>query len=388
MDRLIVIVVSAGNGAPPYDPSIERSVSHYPSYLLGAQNRLFAPAMAANVVTVGAIANGAGLPGGLYDQPQVQAITEVDEPSPFTRIGPGVTGMVKPDLCDYGGTLIFDGVTQRLQKGTTMPSAGVLSLHNRPLVRLFTADSGTSFAAPFVAYKAGHILRRFPTASANFVRALLVSSAQVPENAVLRLQAYGDEAIRNVCGYGQPDLTRSLYSDDDRVVLYAEDTLDVDHFAVFEVPIVDEFRQVPGRRQIKVTLAFDPPVRHTRAEYLGIRMSYRLVRERDPKFIFEHYRQRTKAEGRSPELPARFNCGLEPGPSLRDKGTIQTSSFTFQRNVDGYGDRYYLVVRCEGQWATNFVAQQRYAVVVELSHKAEQPVRLYQRIRQRVRLPA
>ena len=239
-----------------------------------------------------------------------------------------------------------------------------------------------------VAYKAGHILRRFPDASANLIRALLASSAEVPESAALRLQSFGENAVRNVCGYGQPDLTHSLYSDDARVVPYADDVLDIDHFAVFEIPIVEEFRQVPGRREIKVALAFDPPVRHSRSDYLGVRMCYRLVRGRDSDFIFEHYRQRTKAEGRAPELPARFLCSLEPGPSLRDRGTMQVSSFTFQRNVDGYGDRYWLVVRCEGQWAASFVAHQRYAVVVEISHQAEQIVQLYQRIRQRVRLPA
>jgi hypothetical protein len=387
-DLDVVIVVSAGNGTPPYHRSVERSVSDYPAYLLVGQNRLFAPAMAANVLTVGAIANGPGLPGGDYDQVQVQPITQRDEPSPFTRIGPGVGGSVKPDLCDYGGTLVFDGVTQSLKKGAHWPSAGVLTLNHRPLEHLFTADSGTSFSAPMVAYKAGHILRRFPNVSANLIRALLGSSAQIPENAAIRIQPYGEVALRNVCGYGRPDLARSLYSDDDRVVLYADEVLDIDHFAVFEIPIVDEFRRVPGRRQIKIALAFDPPVRHSRSDYLGTRMSYRLVRGQNSDFIFEHYRQRTKAEGRVPELRARFVCNLEPGPNLRDKGTMQVSSFTFERNVDGYGDRYYLVVRCEGQWAANFVARQRYAVVVEMSHKAEQVVQLYQRIRQRVRLPA
>jgi hypothetical protein len=205
----VVIIVSAGNGNPPHR-SAERSVSDYPAYLLTDQNRLFAPAMAANVITVGAIANGAGLPGGLYDQPQVQAITRSDEPSPFTRVGPGVSGAVKPDFCDYGGTLVFDGVTQNLKKGANWPSAGVFSLSNRPVERLFVSDSGTSFSAPLVAYKAGHILRRFPTASANLVRALLASSAEVSENAVLRLQPYGEEAVRNVCGYGQTRLNPLL----------------------------------------------------------------------------------------------------------------------------------------------------------------------------------
>ena len=114
-------------------------------------------------------------------------------------------------------------------------------------------------------------------------------------------------------------------------------------------------------------------------------MSFRLIRGCAPDLIFEHYRRRTKEEGAFPELAGRFNCSLSPGPQAREKGTVQCATATFKRNVEEYGDDYYLVVRCEGGWAT-FLDRQRFAVVVEISHKAE--VQLYERIRQRIRLPA
>jgi hypothetical protein len=135
-----------------------------------------------------------------------------------------------------------------------------------------------------------------------------------------------------------------------------------------------------------VALAFDPPVRHTRADYAGVGMSFRLVRGCDPSLIFDHYRRRTTAEGPRPEINNRYNCLLEPGPRERERSTLQVASVTFSRRTEAYGDDYYVLVRCEGGWAAGFETHQRFALVVELSHQAE--VQLYTRLRTRIRLPA
>jgi hypothetical protein len=115
-------------------------------------------------------------------------------------------------------------------------------------------------------------------------------------------------------------------------------------------------------------------------------MSFRLVRGCDPALIFQHFRRRTQDEGRRPDIDNRYNCHLEPGPRERERGTLQTASVTFSRGTELYGDTYYLVVRCEGGWASGFETRQRFAVVVELIHRAE--IQLYARLRARVRLPA
>jgi hypothetical protein len=236
-----------------------------------------------------------------------------------------------------------------------------------------------------VAHKAAQVLTRFPDASANLIRSLLAGAAQVPGEAELKLQPLGGEALRSVCGHGQVDPIRAAYSDDHRVVLYAEDELPYDHFAVYQLPIPELF-QNGGRRTIRVPLAFDPPVRHTRADYAGVGMSFRLVRGCDPALIFDHFRARTQSEGRRPDLANRYNCDLEPGPRERERGTLQCASVTFSRGAEAYGDNYYVVVRCERGWASAFETRQRFALVVELTHQAE--VQLYARLRTRVRLPA
>jgi hypothetical protein len=80
----------------------------------------------------------------------------------------------------------------------------------------------------------------------------------------------GDDAVFNLLGYGLPDVARALESEDNRVILFAEDTLATDKFAVYEVPIPDVF-QTKGARQIRVALSFDPPVRHTRLDYADLK---------------------------------------------------------------------------------------------------------------------
>jgi hypothetical protein len=381
----VVIIVSAGNRSPRGGNRLEQAVTEYPRYLVEDANRFFEPAGALNVITVGALAHGEGLDPDRADDVRVRPITRELEPSPFSRVGPGPGGATKPDVVEVGGTLIFDPVVARLRGGEELASAGVLTLYHRYLDRLFTGGSGTSYAAPRVAFSAAQILTRFPQASANLVRALLVGSADIPEASRDRLQLLGTEAMRNICGHGLVDLERAAFSDDARVTLYAEDELALDHFAVYRIPIPDAFQAGNGERAIRVTLAFDPPVRHTRNDYAGLGMSFRLIRGCEPDLVFEHYRRREQAEGPFPELAPRYNCQLVPGPQAREKGTVQSATVTFKRGVEEYGDSYYLVVRCESGWATH-VDRQSFAVIVELMQKSE--VQLYERVQQRIRLGA
>ncbi|MGY3610964.1 MULTISPECIES: S8 family peptidase [unclassified Bradyrhizobium] len=323
----VVIIVAAGNRSPRGGNRVEQAVTEYPEYLLEPANRFYEPAGALNVITVGALAHGEGLDAAMIEDVRVRPITREREPSPFSRVGPGLGGATKPDVVDVGGTLIFDPIVARLRGGEDLASAGIITLHNDYLDCLFTAASGTSYAAPRVAFSAGQILGRLPQASANLVRALLVSSAEVPDTAHERLRLLGTEAIRAICGHGLIDLERATFSDDARVTLYAEDELAIDHFAVYRIPIPEPFQANNGERTIRVTLAYDPPVRHTRNDYAGVGMSFRLIRGCEPNLIFEHYRRRDQAEGPFPELALRFNCKLEPSPQSgrKDRSSARVS---------------------------------------------------------------
>lgn len=379
----VLIFVSTGNRTPRSGMAVEQGITHYPGYLLETANRLCEPAGAANIVTVGSIANGSGLGIRHEHDAHIQPITGTFEPSPFSRSGPGAGGIQKPDFVDVGGTMVFDAPSASLQCAPRLPEAGVITLNHDYIRQLTTSGTGTSYSAPLLANKAATLLHLFPQASANLIRALLAGAASVPEACEARLRGMDAADRARICGNGLVDVLRAAYSDDHRVVLYAEDQLEINHFAVYRVPIPVEF-QGNGRRTIRVSMAFDPPVRRTRAEYIGTKMNFRLLRGCPSEEVFAHFRARTADEGEPPDIPNRFKCALQPGPNSRDGYTLQTAAKAFVQDTANYGDEYFLVVRCAGGWAEEQEVAQRFAVVVELEHQPA--IQLYARLRQRVRV--
>jgi hypothetical protein len=377
-ERDLVIVVSAGNAATgaraPWGAQDDAILTSYPDYLTSPENRIIDPAIAANVITVGAIAHANGLPDDARDGPQLQHVAMRNEPCPATRSGPGINDAIKPDFCDYGGTLVFDGHTSRLIDGGRTASAGMLTLNDDYRQSLFTGATGTSYAAPRVAYKAALLAGRYPDASANLIRALLAISADIPQEAARRLEPQLPDGkpptkkLRQCLGYGVPDLARALASADERAVFYADrQEVELDQVALYAIPIPHEFRTTTGRRTIRVALAFDPPVRHTRLEYLGARMSFHLIRGMTDAAVLDFFRRRDDGSP-IPEIPATAKCNLEPGPNMRNSSTLQCATFTQSANSDRYGDVFYLAVFTERRWAGDDISRQRFAVAVELRH--------------------
>lgn len=382
----IVIIVSAGNRTDLWDAFGDGIVRRYPAYLVESANRILEPSSAANVLTVGSLAHGNGMEADDIDYVGVRPIADLDHPSPFTRTGPGVGGMIKPDLVDYGGTAVLDGVAQTVVSATPhRPSAGLKVLHHKYLEHHFTSKAGTSISAPRVSFKAASILSNLPNASANLIRALLAISGEHSDKT--RSQLPTEDLLQSICGHGNPDHVRAQTSEDSRVILYAEDKLPLDKFAVFEVPLPPEFTNTKGQRQIRVALAFDPPVRHTRLDYLGLSMGFHLTRGVSQEEVFAHFRkwEREERQSKALQLAKRFLCSLQPRPTRREKGTLQCGTFRANSAFAGYGERYYLVVRCESGWA-DWIEQQRFAVAVEIRHSANIP--LYQRISERIRVRA
>jgi len=378
----VVLVVCTGNadaGAlqAAHGPGI---VEVYPQYLLEEANRLLDPSGALNVLTVGSLAHVNGLAEG--DEVYIQPIARTDEPSPFTRVGPGIGGALKPDLVDYGGTAVFNGERQQIQSGQHKPAAGILSLHHRYTDKLFATFSGTSFAAPLVAHKVGLLIERFPQAGANFLRALLALSAEQPVAGLNRLNATHARDKHAVFGVGRSDLEAALFSEDDRVVLTADDVLAPDQFAVFELPITSEFQSESGLREIRVSLAFDPPVRRSRKDYPGVQMQFDLIRGTALQEVYDAYRALDKDEDKPESLLGRNRCAFVPSINLRKPGTLQTGTFTMRQDISSYGDTYFLVVRCLGRWAASLIEAQPYSIAVMLRHSAS--IRLYERMRVRL----
>lgn len=383
----VLIIVSAGNSKLPGDDKGEKLPKSYPKFLTDPSNRLVDPAIAANVLTVGAIAHGNGLRVDEDDGVQVQPITDVNEPSPVTRCGPGINNAIKPELSDFGGTVVYNGNIGKLVSGNSWSSAGVMTLSPNYRRSLFTTAAGTSFAAPRVAFKAGLLFSRFPEASASLIRALLAVCAEVPGDGIERFPKSKaspkriSEDVRKCMGYGVPNVERALSSEEKRVILVADrQEMYLDQMALYAVPLPEEFRTTKGKRFIRVSLAFAPPVRHTRMEYLGTRMSFHLVRGLTDEQIYEHFKRR-EDKTKPPSIPEACKCKLDPGFAARETSTLQCGTFTISRDSDYFQDTLYLAVFTHRRWAgEDTIMRQSYALAVELEHEGVNT--LYQRCEQ------
>lgn len=374
----VVFVVSAGNVSVvtnAFDEA-EALVNSAGRHLLDAAHRLVDPATAALAITVGAIAERAVTttpPGAQANDIRRPVAPNAGDPAPFTRVGPGVSGALKPEFVDDGGNLAWSGFgqTRRIHLD---PASAVLVLSNkhRGITGWFRHEVGTSFAAPRVSRVAAMVehalnahLGRPP--SANLIRAVLGAGA-APTND---LDGHcGNGATVKIAGYGRVDEDFALWSSDRRVVLFSEDEIPLDHFAMFEVPVPDEFLRLRGRKQLTAAVAYDPPTRARRAEYLGVSLDFDLFWGAEQDVLYEHYRTRIKDEGSFPKVDP-YKLKMEPGPGAnqafkwsRGRSTLQVARYEFQRATRP--NRWWLVVRIRRRWAPSEYDRQRFALALVL----------------------
>jgi hypothetical protein len=401
-DRNIVFVVAAGN----YRSAIEDNddlIDHYPDYLLDNESaRVIDPATSALSLTVGGLSYGAGrdyrIPEGRTDR---LVAGRMDWPSPFTRTGWGFAGSVKPDVVDYAGDL-------RYERGRIPDKPAYAGLPTTsknfgpPEGRLFRTVSGTSYSAPRVANLAARLMQEFPEASSNLIRALIIDSARVPVDRPPQLCRVdtGDERILRLYGHGKPDFERARWSGENGVLLLADDSIGLDTFELFLIPSLPEsFFASQGTGFISVSLVFDPPTRHTRADsYLGVTMGFDLFRNIAPERVADVLKAWDRDDVKEmedlpiPSLgtlrgdlnePARVS--LKPLAKRRNIGTAQRALVKVSNRAWRYnGQELVLAVICQRKWAPSDITHQRYALVVSVFHE-NSDVDLYTQIRQRAR---
>lgn len=396
----LVFVISAGN--LPYEAgSGEHLRTNYPNYLLDQAAQIIEPATSAISLTVGSLSLGTGSLRNPEDA-QTQAIARVcGYPSPFTRGGFGVDGMIKPDLVDFGGDLVVEG-------SRVIPNeAGVsiLTLAKNSTGSMFRAYCGTSFAAPRVANMAAQLFTQFPNATSNLIRALIINSATLPAEIPHVLQ--GDDTAQSrerlrIYGYGQPDLFRAKYSAENYTVLLEDDVqIPVGSFQIFEIPpLPEEYLRTEGTRILSISLAFDPPTRPTRGDsYLGVTMEFNLFKNLDKESIIgafvkasretstEEFTEISLEELKKQHPGKGITVDLSPGSRLRNKGCLQRGQVKISSRARGFDQQpLYLVLSCARKWAKQGeVDMQRYALVVSINHSNPE-VDLYNQLKLRTQI--
>lgn len=384
----VLFVVSAGNftgsEGGPSDWKAE-----YPQYLLSEEACLLDPAPALNALTVGSLAHyevprmGQRFP----NDPGYQAIARKNQPSPFSRSGPGPKGAIKPEVVEYGGNAYVDLRTARhVARGLTeLGEVGLL----RDFVggRLLGVNSGTSFAAPKVAHLAGRLLREYPDASANLLRAVIIAHSSHPEEAVDLLEDDESKMYR-LLGYGRPDGDAATFSSERNVTLIREDQLGENEHHFYEISLPEDFLRPPARRarRITVALAHTPLVRRTRLEYLASSFQFRVVRRDNLDEIVKTFR-RTALRDQEETIPEAGK--FRPTARQRSKGTVQAAKWEVRQVDSRWQDQklFVVVTRTVPPWAQNLANQEAYALVVVIEDRSEEQVRYYTQLSQRLRAP-
>lgn len=398
----IVFVVSTGNFKYENCHDYKKLKEAYPSYFYKMKEcRLIEPANSVTSITVGAIS----ISDEIINSPESLSRIHVsgrNHLSSITRIGPGVMNAIKPDFVAYGG----DRAVEIDYSGRYRPINNIgLSklLFGNDNEGLFTWSVGTSFAAPYISHILARILAKYPDISSNLLRTIIASSANIPTE--IRDQLYSvvedeetlgkeflyrnknnyNKILHYSTGYGYPEMDKCLESFENRVVLVADmksdhDKIKPDNMHIFEVPLPQEFRRAVGKKKVIISLAFNPPVRNTRLDYIGVSMDYRLIKGTSMEDVVNAYESQ-KGKDEPFTIDKKYECSLEPGTSLRGVGTLQRSVYEFSRDSNfNEHDKLFLVVNSKMNWSDE---PQEYAVVAVLESDDED-LKLYNIIKERI----
>jgi hypothetical protein len=165
----------------------------------------------------------------------------------------------------------------------------------------------------------------------------------------------------------------------------------VDTVVIHPIPMPEPFTQ--GRRAertIKVALAFDPPVRRRRREYLAGTMQLDLYRSIDIDDLADIVSRQDVADQRPPIRDRRRVSHLKPGPDSFRSSTLQVRTWQARQLDPNDGETYFLAVTHKTQtWARNAdYERQKYAIAVTVADEARTDINLYALISERLELPA
>jgi len=183
----------------------------------------------------------------------------------------------------------------------------------------------------------------------------------------------------------------ACWSTEGRVTVVGEDVVPFKTFHVYELRLPDAFLKLKGKRRITVTLAYDPPTRLSRRDYIANAMWLEVYRGLTTEQIIE-YRSRYQSDGEPPTVPNGNKLDFKPGGQTLRPSTVQSRSWESTRGTkmdrrpsEGDDPTFHIFAGCQPRFPDPLAEdRQRYALVVTLEHD-NQRVNLYQEVRQRVR---
>ncbi len=250
----------------------------YPDYLYERLSQVSNPAQSAFALTVGSVCIDT------FEDDDRESFGSRDEASAFTKTGPGIWGMIKPDVVEYGGDLVKQKVgslnlTEQMATSPELVKKGGFA----------SRDSvGTSYAAPRVAHIAAMIQTVLPNENALLYRALVVQSARLP------FDWFKNPTFKNLQthGYGIPDADRAIDNTPQRITFITSNDIKPQTAHIYSIAIPKELSN-PGDSYdvlIEITLSYFAEPRRTRRttrSYLSARADWESSKINEPFGIFK-----------------------------------------------------------------------------------------------------
>lgn len=207
----------------------------WPAQDLGQTDRICGPADSVRGLTVGSLAHLAS----------ANSLVKVEEPSPFSRKGPGPMYIPKPEVTHYGGNFSTTG---------QFAQVGIMSFDGKGNI---AENIGTSFSCPLVASIVSHIQTALTLPSRSLVKALVLQSALLnSKRSVAKEFPFK--------GFGVPrDVLDVLSCSPNTCTLVFEVDLKPGlEFRKENFPIPDCMRNADGAvvGEFLITLVYDPPL--------------------------------------------------------------------------------------------------------------------------------
>lgn len=276
----ILIFISVGNykySHNYYDLSGRQTVFYPEQYLLD-NYKICSPSDSMNNISCGAISSNL--------ENQVNLFSLGDEfPASYTRLfnidrNSEVFNSrffsvhrTKPDICWYGG---------EYDKTNSIDHCGLKVLSTQSGI-FYDREIGTSYSAPFAANLAAKLLKTYPELINNMqtVKALIMNSTYYPKfgKTFEKLNGLKKE---DIIGYGIPEDSHCIYSDDNNVTLILEDEIKPGEIKAYSIRIPEYLakeKQNQNVLKINVTLCFSfEPVPNNHFSYCPIHMSFGVFR--------------------------------------------------------------------------------------------------------------
>lgn len=376
----VLFIQAAGNVCYDVISAYWQAGYPYPMYLTKELCRISDPAQSLQALTVGSISHSD------FETEDLRALGKMHNVSSFSRSGPGVWDVLKPEVVEYGGTHAYN-------KGSnppilsTPPEVCPELIRKSPQGPAFAKDAiGTSFAAPKVTYIAAQIEKRMPKSPTLLYRALIAQSARWPKKASELTKEECVSMLRNI-GYGIPDVYRATNNDEYRITLITPDIMELgDNEAhIFKIPIPEELSTVGEDCDIliELTLSYAANPRRTRRYIKGYLSTWldwccSRIGERAETFAQRIFKTGSVIEDDGDfnwVLGEQTNRGFADGYS-RKKGTLQKDWCIIKSNQ--LSDAFCIAVRGHKGWGSLFKA--KYSLVVSFE-AINQDIEIYEPIR-------